>query len=164
MRFLRKYPYISTIIVSIIMGTIIWLYVPAYYCARTTISDEYRETDLAVGLDVIKANMRMFMEQNSSDINSIELYGKALETTDYAINMAQVELHNGLTYAKYINEEDTLKEILSNVRSAVIGRQQILKVEFKDKDPLVAYTMLNASVEYLEELLNTRKKEKRQKK
>lgn len=162
MRFIRKYPYISTIIVSIIMGTIIWLYVPAYYCARTTISDEYRETDLAVGLDVIKANMRMFMEQNSSDINSIELYGKALETTDYAINMAQVELHNGLTYAQYINEEDTLKEILSNVRSAVIGRQQILKVEFRDKDPLVAYTMLNASVEYLEELLNTRKKEKRQ--
>lgn len=162
MSFLRKYPYISTIIVSIIMGTIIWLYVPAYYCARTTISDEYRETDLAVGLDIVKANMRMFMEQNSSDINSIELYGKALETTDYANKMARVELHNGLTYAQYINEKDTLEEILNNVRSAVNGRQQILKIEFKDKDPLVAYTMLNASVEYLEELLNTRKREKRQ--
>ena len=162
MSFLRKYPYISTIIVSIIMGTIIWLYVPAYYCARTTISDEYRETDLAVGLDIVKANMRMFMEQNSSDINSIELYGKALETTDYANKMARVELHNGLTYAQSINEKDTLEEILNNVRSAVNGRQQILKIEFKDKDPLVAYTMLNASVEYLEELLNTRKREKRQ--
>ena len=162
MSFLRKYPYISTIIVSIIMGTIIWLYVPAYYCARTTISDEYRETDLAVGLDIVKANMRMFMEQNSSDINSIELYGKALETTDYANKMARVELHNGLTYAQYINEKDTLEEILNNVRSAVNGRQQILKIEFKDKDPLVTYTMLNASVEYLEELLSTRKREKRQ--
>ena len=67
---------------------------PAYYCARTTISDEYRETDLVVGMNALKANMRMYAEEHSNNINNIELYAKALESQDFAKSISNVKINN----------------------------------------------------------------------
>ena len=133
---------------------------PAYYCARTTISDEYRETDLVVGMNALKANMRMYAEEHSNNINNIELYAKALESQDFAKSISNVKINNEQTYGQYLNTQDTIDAILKNIRYVVNGRLELLKVEFQDKDPLVAYRMLNASVKYLEDLLNAQKQAK----
>lgn len=156
----QKYRYVSTIIVSIVIGTLIWLCTPVRYSAQTILVDEYKEMDLLVGINELRIYQRGVQEVYPSDINSVEIYEKALGTSDYAHAMSKVALPNGTTYSEYINASDTIEDILENVRYATKVRQNLLKIEFNDHDPIVAYTMLNATINYLEKLLNQKSYEK----
>ena len=157
---LFKFRYLLTIIVSVIIGTIIWLCLPPRYCAHTTLSDEYKEMDLLVGLNELRIYQRGVQEVYHSGINSVEVYEKALGSTDYAHAMSKVMLPNGTTYSEHICAKDTIEDILENIRYATKVKQNILRIEFSDQEPIVAYTMLDATVNYLEQLLTQRTYEK----
>lgn len=157
---ITKYRYISAIIVSVTLGTLIWLCVPARFCAQATLVDEYKEMDLLIGINELRIYQRGVQEVYPSGINSIEVYGKVLGSTDYAYAISKVVLPDGKTYSEHINANDTVEDVLENVRYATKARQNTLKIEFSDKDPDVAYTMLDATICYLRGGLTQRTLEK----
>lgn len=157
--FFIKYRYLLTIIVSIIVGTMIWLCIPIRYSAQTTLADEYKEMDLLVGINELKIYQRGVQEVYHSGINSISVYGKALETTDYARAMGNIILPKGHTYADYIGAKDTIEDILDHIHYAAKEKNNTLKIEYWDTDPMVAYTMLNATIDYLNDLLTKKRQE-----
>lgn len=158
--FLVKHRYLSTIIVSIIVGTMIWLCTPPKYSAQIILTDEYKEMDLLVGINEMGIYQRGVQEAYPAGINSISVYGKTLQTTDYARTMSNIVLPNGQTYADHICAEDTTADVLQNIRYAVKEKNNTLKIEFCDTDPMVAYVMLNATVNYLDALLTKKQQEK----
>ena len=51
----RKHPYLIASVTAIILAVTVWLIMPKEYAAQIKISDEYKEADLAVGLNNISA-------------------------------------------------------------------------------------------------------------
>lgn len=54
----HKHPYLIASVAAIILAVAVWIIVPKKYAAQIKIADEYREMDLAVGLNNISAKMR----------------------------------------------------------------------------------------------------------
>ena len=65
----KKHYIISTAIATVI-AIVVWFFVPKEYAAQVKLSDEYKETDLAVGLTKMAARMRSAGSQNEG-INNI---------------------------------------------------------------------------------------------
>ena len=79
---MRKHPYILATLIATLLAIVVWLIMPKEYTAITKLSDEYKEVDLAVGLDKIQARIN---ELHTNDgINDMEVYSKLLSTEDFA--------------------------------------------------------------------------------
>ena len=83
---LKKHPYIVATLLATILATVVWMCVPKEYTAITKLSDEYKEIDLAIGLNDMKANIRKLMGEGNSGMNDMALYCKILNTEDLPVN------------------------------------------------------------------------------
>ena len=55
MNYIKSYPYIVAIILATIFSIVAWYFTPNKYSATTKLGDEFKETDLAIGLNDISA-------------------------------------------------------------------------------------------------------------
>ena len=151
MNIVKKHPYIYIPIIAVILAIMVWMLIPKEYVAQTTVSDEYKETDLAVGLTKMSARLRSLNGGTQSAINDIDVYSKILKTYDFAKKIANVKVPNkNIRYAEYLNEKDTLDAIKDRINYNVSWQRSILIIAFTDKDPLVASQMLDSVVVYLQ--------------
>ena len=81
--------YIVTTIIATLLAIVVWLLVPKEYTAITKLSDEYKEVDLAIGLDQIKAQINTVSGGANKGINDIEVYAKILKSKDCARAISQ---------------------------------------------------------------------------
>ena len=161
----KKQYIISTAIASVI-AMVVWFIVPKEYAAQVKLSDEYKETDLAVGLTKMAARMRSTGSQNEG-INDIETYAKILSTEDFLKAIEETKIPGkDTTYGSWAIKQkrlwqttDTFELVKEKLSFNVSRKQQTLYIQFKDADTVVALKMLDIVVKTLQATItDTRRK------
>ena len=127
---------------------------PKEYTAITKLSDEYKETELAIGFSNIKAYLKNAMGGANSGINDMGLYCKILKTEDFARNLSHQQVPGkDMTYGQYICDEDTIETIKEHINYNYSSRQETLTISFTDRDPVVAVQMLDSVTTLLQQII-----------
>ena len=151
---MKKHPYILAILIATLLALVVWLCVPKEYTAVTKLSDEYKETELAIGFSNIKAYLKDAMGGANNGMNDMEIYCKVLKTEDFARGIAQKQVPGKhLTYGQYVNEKDTVKAILDRINYNYSSLETSLSISFTDKDPVVASQMLDSVTTLLQDVI-----------
>lgn len=133
------------------LAIVVWLLVPKTYSATTTISDEYKEMDLVVGLNVVNAQVRDITGKPNTGINDMEVYFQILGTEDFARELSRLQMPNKrMTYGEYLARRDTIECILNQLEYSFSSRKSTLTISFTDRDPLVASQMLDSTMVLLQ--------------
>lgn len=141
----QRHPYITATVVAALLAIVVWLLAPKTYSATTTISDEYREMDLSIGLNVINAQVRDITGQANTGVNDMDIYCKMLGTEDFARDLSHKQVPGKhMTYGEYLGEKDTIKYIQNQLEYAYSASKWLLTISFTDKDPKVASQMLDS--------------------
>ena len=145
---------VVTIIASIV-AIVVWWIVPTRYAAVVKISDEYKEADLAVGINKLKAHLDDYLNSGNVGINDIEVYDNVLTSDDFARKISKKKIAgHSQTYGEYLACSDTIEEIKSNIRFKVSAKEQSVKIQYSDKNPLVAAQILDSIVCELQNYIN----------
>ena len=151
---MKRHPYILATTIATLLALVVWLCVPKEYTAVTKLSDEYKETELAIGFSSLKASIKNAMGGDNSGINDMEIYCKILKTEDFARNIAQKRLPGKhMTYGQYVDKEDTIKAILDRINYDYSTLETSLSISFTDKDPVVASQMLDSITAQLQDII-----------
>lgn len=143
--FLKKHPYIVATLLATTLAIVVWMCVPKEYTAITKLSDEYKETDLAIGLNDMKAHIKNMMSEGNVGMNDMAVYCNILKTEDFARDLSHKQLPNkNMTYGEYLAEKDTIENILDRINYNYSSKQETLTISFTDKDPVIAAQMLDS--------------------
>ena len=151
---INRHPYITATLIATLLAIVVWLSMPKEYTAVTKLSDEYKEMDLAIGLDDIKAHIKKVMGNANNGMNDMEVYCKVLKTEDLARSIAHKHVHGkNVTYGEYLGKKDTIAAVLNNINYNYSNRHVTLTIGFNDRDPLVAAQMLDSVTAHLQEVV-----------
>lgn len=160
---MRKHPYISSTVIATLLAIVVWLIVPKEYTAITKLSDEYKEVDLAIGLDRIQARIN---ELHTNDgINDMEVYSKLLVTEDFARSISHKQVPGkGMDYGHWVMQgrhfwqtKDTIEAIQDRINYNYRRKQETLVVSFSDREATVAALMLDSVTGQLQRIINGRR-------
>ena len=155
---MKKHPYILATIAATLLAIVVWLFIPKEYTAITKISDEYKEVDLAIGLN--KRNILIRDAQNAANagLNDIEVYCKVLKSEDFARKISQKQIDGtNMTYGEYLNQKDTIDVILNNISFNYHNRENTLTIGFSDIDNYIAAQMLDSVTAQLQDFVIRRR-------
>ena len=142
---MKRHPYIVATVIATLLAIVVWLLTPKEYTAITKLSDEYKEVDLAIGLDKLKAQFKNVSGVANKGINDIEVYAKILKSEDFARDISHSRVPSkDMTYGEYLNKKDTIDAILDNINYNLSIKHQTLTISFTDRDPVVAAQMLDS--------------------
>ncbi len=148
---MKRHPYIVTTVIATLLAIVVWLLVPKEYTAITELSDEYKEVDLAIGLDKIKAQIKNVSGGANKGLDNIEVYAKILKSRDFARSISQSTIpEKNVTYGEYLNEKDTIDAILDHINYNLNVKRQTLTISFTDRDPVIAAQMLDSVTAHLQ--------------
>lgn len=151
---MKRHPYILAIAIATLLALVVWLCVPKDYTAVTKLSDEYKETELAIGFSSLKASLKNAMGGANTGINDMEIYCKVLKTEDFARGIAQKQIPGKhMTYGQYVDKKDTIKAILDRINYNYSSLETSLSISFTDKDPVVASQMLDSITVQLQDII-----------
>lgn len=151
----KKHPYIGATILATVLAIVVWMCVPNEYTAITKLSDEYKETDIAIGLNDMKAHIRNLMDEGNAGMNNMAVYCKILKTEDFARKLSHKQVHNskGMTYGEYLAEKDTIESIQDRINYNYSSKHETLTISFTDKDPVIAAQMLDSITVQLQSII-----------
>ena len=112
---------------------------PKEYSARTTLSDEYKETDIAIGLT--KWEARINAQHANDGTNDMEVYCKWLKTEDFA------------RYIAHSNDPDSIERVQDNILYNYSNQKGTLVIQYTDRDPVKAAQILDEITYHLQELV-----------
>lgn len=151
---MKRHPYILATVIATLLALVVWLCVPKDYTAVTKLSDEYKETELAIGFNNAKAYLKNAMGGANSGINDMEIYGKVLKTEDFAHDISQKQVPGKhMTYGQYLDKEDTIKAVLDRINYNYSTIETSLSISFTDKDPVIASQMLDSITVHLQDII-----------
>ena len=157
---MKRHPYILATTIATLTAILVWIVVPKDYTAFTKLSDEYKETELAVGLSVIQAHIKEVTGSADSGINDMEIYSKVLKSADFARCIAGKTVSGkGITYGAYLDEEDTIEAVQDAIVYNYIHSQGTLSISFTDRDPVVASQMLDSVTVELQRIITRHRRE-----
>ena len=157
---MKRHPYILATTIATLTAILVWIVVPKDYTAFTKLSDEYKETELAVGLNVIQAHIKEVTGSADSGINDMEIYSKVLKSADFARCIAGKTVSGkGITYGAYLDEEDTIEAVQDAIVYNYIHSQETLSISFTDRDPVVASQMLDSVTVELQRIITRHRRE-----
>jgi len=118
---------------------------PKEYTAVTKLSDEYKETDLAIGLTQIKAHIKNLTANSNAGTNDMSIYCKLLKTEDFARKISHIYLpEKNMTYGEYLAAEDTVEDVQNRINYNYSSKQETLIIGFTDNDATIAAIMLDS--------------------
>lgn len=142
---LKKHPYFFATIIATLLAIVVWMSMPKEYTAITKLSDEYKETDLAIGLNNTTANIKKLTGNGDTGLNDMAVYSKFLKTEDFARNLSHKKMPDrAMTYGEYLAEKNTIENILNRINYNYNSKQETLTISFTDKDPVIATQMLDS--------------------
>ena len=145
MQFIKLHPYITATIAATLLAIVVWILVPKEYTAITKLSDEYKEIDLAIGLNDMKASIKHLTGESNAGMNDMAVYCKILKTDDFARKLSHKQVPNkNVSYGEYLSEKDTIENILDRINYNYSSKQETLTISFTDKDPVIAAQMLDS--------------------
>ena len=155
---MKRHPYLIAFITATLLAVVVWLCVPDSYTATTKLSDEYKEMDVAIGIDKMKAKIREAMGNTEMGINDMGVYCRVLKSEDFAriISHKKVPGKN-VEYGAYIDETDTIEAIQERINYNYNSKQSTLIIGFTDADPTVAALMLDSVTEELQAFITARR-------
>ena len=146
--------------IATLIAILVWIVVPKDYTAFTKLSDEYKETELAIGLNAIQAHIKEVTGSADSGINDMEIYSKVLKSADFARCIADKTVSGkGITYGAYLDEEDIIEAVQDAIVYNYIHSQQTLSISFTDRDPVVASQMLDSVTVELQRIITRHRRE-----
>lgn len=150
---MKRHPYILATTIATLLAIVVWLCLPKEYTAITKVSDEYKETDLAIGLNTKNVFIRDMMGANNG-MNDILVYCKTLKTEDFARTISHKQVPGkGMTYGEYIGERDTIGIIQEHINYNVSSKDATLAISFIDRDAVVASQMLDSVTAHLQQIV-----------
>ena len=153
---IKKYPYITATLVATLLAIVVWLCVPKEYTAVTKVSDEYKEMDLAIGLDNMMAQIKKTLDYGNTGINDMGVYCKLLTTEDFARSISHKQVPDkGMTYGEYLAKEDTVEAVLDHINYNFSNKQQTLTISFTDRESIVAAQMLDSVTAQLQQIVTS---------
>ena len=142
---MKRHPYIIATLTAALLASVVWLLTPITYSAKTTLTDEYREMDLIIGLNVVNAQIRDLSNGSNNGINDIEIYCQALKTESFARSISKMKVPDkNTTFGDYLGEEDTLKHILENIDYNYSSRKNSITISYTDHNPRLASQILDS--------------------
>ena len=151
---MKRHPYIIATVIATLLAVVVWLCVPKEYSAVTKVSDEYKEVDLAIGMNSIMARMKEAMGGANTGMNDMEVYCKVLYTEDFARSIAHKQVPGKqMTYGEYLGKKDTIETIQDNIVYHYNTVKATLTIRFSDRDPLVASQMLDSVTAQLQQVV-----------
>ena len=157
---MKRHPYILATTIATLTAILVWIVVPKDYTAFTKLSDEYKETELAIGLNAIQAHIKEVTGSADSGINDMEIYSKVLKSADFARCIAGKTVSGkGITYGAYLDEEDIIEAVQDAIVYNYIHSQQTLSISFTDRDPVVASQMLDSVTVELQRIITRHRRE-----
>ena len=152
---MRRHPYILATLTAALLAIVVWLCIPKEYTAVVKLSDEYKETGLAIGYSNLKAHLKNLTGiGDNNGINDMALYCKLLKTDDFARSIAQKKIaQQEMTYGQYLGEEDTVKTIRDHINYNYSSKCETLSISFTDRNPVVAAQMLDSITVQLQQLI-----------
>lgn len=137
-----------------LLAVVVWICMPKEYTAITKLSDEYQETDLSIGLNMLQRKVKEANSSANSGINDMEIYCKVLKTDNFAKSIAHKQVPGkNMTYGEYLGEKDTIATVLENINYNYSNKHETLTIGFKDRDAQVASQMLDSVTVLLQDAI-----------
>lgn len=156
--------YAAVIVASALLGWLVSYAVPEEYAAQVKISDEYKTTDLAIGLNTINVMMRdMNINNGNEGTDDIEIYSKIIKSEDYIASISRITIPEyNQTYSDYLkanypHRKDILELIRDNINYNISTNTQTVDLQVKDKDPDVAVYVLDQALSLLKQEIESKR-------
>lgn len=151
---MKRHPYILATFIATLLAIVVWLCLPKEYTAITKLSDEYKETELAIGFSNIKAHLKELTGGANTGINEMALYCKLLKTEDFANSISHKKVPSmDMTYGQYICDKDTIETIKKHINYNFSSKHETLTISFTDRNPEVASQMLDSVTVLLQQII-----------
>ena len=151
--------YIIASVSAIVLAIAVWFVVPHKYAAKVKICDEYKETDLIVGLDHITAKVKKMLNSNDFGINNMEVYSKVLKSDEFARKISRKKLNGkNISYGEYLNTADTIGEIKENINYHYSSKKNTLVIQVTDNDPVIAAQILDSVTIELQSFISEKRR------
>lgn len=159
--------YIITILSATLLAIGVWFCVPKEYAAYTRVSDEYKETDLAIGLNQVAVDIKKKLGGDNAGINDIEIYSRFLHSNDFLYKIANIipsgynETYASLAFKQrdFWQTADTCALIKQHITYCVDSENQTLDIQFVDKEPYLASLMLDSVIVSLQQYVTDKRHE-----
>lgn len=167
--------YAAWVLLSAVLGWLISLAIPNEYAAQAKIADEYKTTDLLIGLNSINVMMRdLNPNSGNNGIDNIDVYSKILQSKDFIKRIGQFSVRKyKQSYFDYLSthyrhpfweqlfspsspspqeQEDAIYEIIQeNLHYYLSSKSQTLEIQITDQDAEVAADVLDQTLSILKE-------------
>lgn len=164
---MRNRSFLIAALVAALLAGVVWLCVPDSYVAITTVRDENKEVDLAIGLDRLTSQLKRSLKIADKGINNIDVYCQILTTRDFARALAQKRVpQEDCSYGEWTMRQrwfwqshDTLDIVGSHIDYNISSKSEMLTIGVTDGNPLVAAQMLDSVTDELQRVITaTRRK------
>lgn len=147
----QRHPYIIALLTAILLSFVVWVCMPKAYTAVTKVSDEYKEVDLAIGMNMVMSKIKDATGGDNTGLNDIETYRYFLDSEDFIRSIANKQVkQKGCTYGAYLCQTDTIEAVKKHINYNYSSRHSTLTISFTDKDPLIAAEMLDSVTQQLQ--------------
>ena len=142
---MRKAKYAIFILAAALCGLLYSYTIDNEYVAQVKVVDEYKVTDLAVGMNKVKALMRdLTYSFGNTGTDDAEIYNKILKSEDFIRQAAAAKVEKyGTDYEHYLGDIETVRE---NIKYNFNTQALTLDIQVADHDPDVAMAMLDTVV------------------
>lgn len=155
---MKRHPYPIAFVIAMLLAVVVWLCVPETYTATTRLSDEYKEMDIAIGMDRMKAKIREVAGSDETGINDMGVYSRVLKSEDFARLISQKKVpERNIDYGTYLGKSDTIEAIQDNINYNYNSKQSTLIIGFTDSDPAIAASMLDSVTTQLQNFITSRR-------
>lgn len=126
------FTYLLATVAACLLAVTAWLFSPKEYAAQVKISDEYKETDFAVGLNRFNVALRdRDPNAKNKSQNDIRIYAKILDDASFAKELSKIEK---------VDVEHVQEHLLYNQNVT----QHTLDIQYTASDPKMAACVLDS--------------------
>ena len=146
--------YAALVVLSAVCGWLISFAIPEEYAAQAKIADEYKTTDLLIGLNSMNVMMRdLNGSAGNEGTDDIVIYAKFLSSEDFIEQVGRIYLpefkQDYLHYLGKQDEEDAKEHIRTHVRYNISSRSQTVELQVLDRNAKVAGEVLDQTLAIL---------------
>ena len=167
--------YAAWVVFSAVFGWLVSLAIPDEYAAQAKIADEYKTTDLLIGLNSVNVMMRdLNANAGNEGTDDIEIYSKILQSRDFVSGISQITIHKyKQSYFDYLSthhqrpfweklfsrpastaqeqKNDIYDIIQDNINYSLSSKSQTLELQVTDQDAEVAAEVLDQALAFLKQ-------------
>jgi len=167
----HRIAYLVVVAAAAVGTLLLTLLLPDEYAAQVKLSDEYKVTDLAVGLSHTSALLREVAPNSSnSGTDDIEVYAHVLSSDHFLRRVAAIKVGT-TSYYHYLFPYDTtdslttseVRKVGSHLAYNLYPRSQTLDVRVTDRSPRVAQVVLDSVVSLLRADIEAHRRERAEK-